>query len=46
MCDLSSFYTSILRNYDECKMQLVSNGFKTFKMNDSTHVQMWMVQEM
>ncbi len=28
---------------DECKMQLMNNGFNTFKMNDSTHVQMLMV---
>ncbi len=24
--------------YDECKIQLMNNGFNTFKMNDSTHV--------
>jgi hypothetical protein len=33
-------------NYDECKMQFVNNGFNTFKMNDSTHVQMLIIQEM
>jgi hypothetical protein len=27
-------------------MQLNSNGFNTFKMNDSTHVQMLIVQNM
>jgi hypothetical protein len=32
--------------YGECKMQLISNGFNTFKMNDSTHVQMLIVQKM
>jgi len=28
------------------KMQLDSNGFNTFKMNDSIHVQMMIVQKM
>jgi hypothetical protein len=27
-------------------MQLDRNGFNTFKMNDSTHVQMFIVQKM
>jgi len=27
-------------------MQLDNNGFNTFKMNDSTHVQMLIVQKM
>ncbi len=26
-------------------MKIVSNGFNTFKMNDSTHVQMLIIQE-
>ncbi len=34
------------RNFNECKMQLMSNGLNTSKMNDSTHVQMLIVQEM
>jgi hypothetical protein len=37
-----SFYKSILRNCGECKMKLNNNGFNTFTMNDSTHVQMLM----
>ncbi len=37
------FYTSISRNYDECKIQLVNNGFNMLKGNDSTHVQMLIV---
>ncbi len=28
------------------QMQLDNNGFNTFKMNDSTHVQMFIVQKM
>jgi hypothetical protein len=46
MWDLPSFYTYISKNYGECKMQLMSNGFNTFKMNDSIHMQMLIVQEM
>jgi len=46
MWDLSSFYSSISKNCDECKMQLMNNGFNTFKMNDSTHVKMLIVQKM
>jgi hypothetical protein len=30
---------------NECKMQLDSNEFNTFKMDDSIHVQMLIVQE-
>jgi hypothetical protein len=37
------FYTFISRNYDECKIQLMNDGFNTFKGNDSTHVQMLIV---
>ncbi len=40
------FYTSISINYDECKMKLANNGFNTFKMNDSIHVQILIVQKM
>jgi hypothetical protein len=46
MRNIRGFYTSILRNYDECKMYLNNNGFNTFKMNYSTHVKMLIVQEM
>jgi len=35
MWDLLGFETSISKNCDECKMQLISNGFNAFKMNDS-----------
>ncbi len=44
-CDTSqSFYTYIYKNYGECKMQFMNNGFNTFKVNDSTHVQMLTIQ--
>ncbi len=39
-------YTSIYKNCDECKMQLMSNAFNTFKVNDLTHMQMLIVQKM
>jgi hypothetical protein len=39
-------HPTVLKNYGECKMQLMSNGFNTFKMSDSIHVQMLIVQEM
>jgi hypothetical protein len=42
---MSSLYTSISKNCGECKMQFVNSGFNTFKMNDSTHVQMLIIQE-
>jgi hypothetical protein len=29
------------KKIDECNMQFMNNGFNTFKVNDSTHVQMW-----
>jgi len=44
--NITNFYTFIFENYDECKMQLDSNGFNAFKMNDSTHVQMLIIQKM
>ncbi len=34
------------KNCNERKMQLVNNGSNTFKMNDSIHVQMLIVQKM
>jgi hypothetical protein len=34
------------RNCDECKMQSVNNGSNKFKVNDSIHVQMLIVQKM
>jgi hypothetical protein len=37
------FYSSILKIYDECKIQLANDGFNTFKGNDSTYVQMLIV---
>jgi hypothetical protein len=37
---------SISKKIDECKMQLMSNGLNIFKMNDPSHVQMLIVQEM
>jgi hypothetical protein len=37
MSNLLKFYTSISRKFGECKMQLMSNGFNTFKVMDSTH---------
>jgi hypothetical protein len=35
-----------VKHYGEWKIQLDNNGFNTFKMNDSTHVQMFIVQKM
>jgi hypothetical protein len=40
------FICPFLKNHDECKMQFMSNEFKTFKLNDSTHVQKLIIQEM
>jgi hypothetical protein len=33
MWNITNFYTSILKHYGECKMQLNSNGLNIFKMN-------------
>jgi hypothetical protein len=44
--NLASFYTCISKNCDECKMQIMNNGFNTFKMYDWTHVQILIVQKM
>jgi len=41
-----NFYTSISKYYGECIMQFVNNGFNVFKVNDSTHVKMLVVQKM
>jgi hypothetical protein len=41
MWNITNFH---LKKYGECKMQLDNNEFNTFKMNDSTHVQMLIVQ--
>jgi hypothetical protein len=38
MWKLLTFYTSISKNYDECKLQLMSNEFNIFKVNDLIHV--------
>jgi hypothetical protein len=46
MWDLPSFYTSISKKYGEWKMQFVNNEFNTLKMDDSSHVQMLIIQEM
>jgi hypothetical protein len=46
MWNMLIFYTSISINYNECKMKLVNNGFNTFKVNDSIHAQMLIVQKM
>jgi hypothetical protein len=46
MWNLTNFYAFIKKNYGECKMQLYNNGFNTFKMNDSIHVQMFIIQKM
>ncbi len=35
-----------LKKFNECKMQFMNNGFNTFKMNDSTYVQMLIIQEL
>jgi hypothetical protein len=37
------FYKFISKNYDEYKIQLMNDGFNTFKGNDSIHVQMLIV---
>jgi len=37
--NITNFYTFIFKNYGACKMWLNSNGFNTFKINNSTHVQ-------
>jgi hypothetical protein len=41
-----NFDTSISKNCGECKMQCMSNGFNISKMNDSTHMQMLIIQKM
>jgi hypothetical protein len=46
MWNITNFYTSIFEHYGEWKIQLENNGFNTFKMNDSTCVQMLIVQKM
>jgi hypothetical protein len=33
------------KNYGECKMQFMNSDLITFKVNDSTHVQMLIIQE-
>jgi hypothetical protein len=43
---LKFLYTSISRNCDDCKMQLVSDGFNPLKVNDSIDVKILKVQEM
>jgi hypothetical protein len=44
MWDLSCFYTSIEKNYEECKMQIMSNGCNTFKVKFNSW-QMLIVQK-
>jgi len=34
MWNITKVYIFIFKNYGECKMQLDSNGFSTFKIND------------
>jgi hypothetical protein len=46
MWKIINFYIFIKSFYGECKMQLNINGFNTFKINDSIHVQMLIIQKM
>jgi hypothetical protein len=46
MWDLFNFYPSISKSCDECKMQFVSYEFDIFKVNDSTPMQMLIIQKM
>jgi hypothetical protein len=46
MWDLFNFYPSNSKNCGECKMQFVSYEFNIFKVNDSTIMQMLIIQKM
>jgi hypothetical protein len=44
--NLPKFHTSIYKSCGECKMELMNDGFNTFKVNDSSHVQMLIIFKM